>query len=107
MALTSKVPGARIDLRQLENGKPVPRPIEIRFAGDDPATLRALAESAKAALRNVDIATRVRDDWGENSFRVTVDVDSARAGLAGVSNADVANASSGGFSGLPMNVRGE
>ncbi len=103
-ALTSQVPGARIDVRQLENGKPVPRPVEIRFAGDDVVTLRALAERAKAALREVDIATRVRDDWGENSFRVTVDVDTARAGLARVSNADVANASSGGFSGLPMNV---
>src|SRR5262249_47652968 len=65
--LTSRVPGARIDVRQLENGKPVPRPVEIRFGGDDPATLRALAEKTKTILRDVPIADRIRDDWGENS----------------------------------------
>src|SRR5678815_6001008 len=34
-ALTSRVPGARMDVRQLENGKPVPNPVEIRISGSD------------------------------------------------------------------------
>ncbi|MBX3191027.1 MAG: efflux RND transporter permease subunit [Labilithrix sp.] len=102
-ALTSRVPGARIDVRQLENGKPVPQPVEIRIAGDDVATLRAIAERAKSVLRDVEIAERVRDDWGDESFRLEVDVDGARAALAGVSNLDVATASAG-FSGVPLNA---
>jgi multidrug efflux pump subunit AcrB len=102
IALTSRVPGARLDVRQLENGKPVPRPVEVRFSGDDPAVLRGIAERAKAVLRQVDIADRVHDDWGEDSFRVVVDVDAAKAGLAGVSNQEVALASLAGFSGLPL-----
>jgi multidrug efflux pump subunit AcrB len=50
------------------------------------------------------IAERARDDWGENSFRVLVDVDPAKTGLVGLSNLDVAIASAGGFSGVPLNT---
>jgi len=103
-AVTSRIAGARIDVRQLENGKPVPRPVEVRFSGDDPAALRALGEQAKEVLRDVDVAARVRDDWGEDSFRVTVDVDAERAALSGVSSHDVARASAAGFSGVPLHV---
>src|SRR5262249_30337879 len=102
--LTSRIAGARIDVRQLENRKPVPRAVEIRFSGDDEATLRMRAEKAKTLLRGVPIADRVRDDWGEDSFRVTIDVDAAKAGLAGITNMDVANASAAGFSGVPLNM---
>jgi multidrug efflux pump subunit AcrB len=101
-ALTSRVPGARIDVRQLENGKPVPRPVEVRFSGDDTAMLRGIADRAKSIFREIDIAERVRDDWGEDSFRVLIDIDGAKAGLAGVSNQEVAVASLAGFSGLPL-----
>jgi multidrug efflux pump subunit AcrB len=103
-ALTSGVPGARIDVRELENGRQPPRPVEIRFSGDDVGALRAIAEKAKDLFRQIEIADRVRDDWGQNSFRVTVGVDQTKAGLGGISNADVAATSSAGFSGATLNV---
>jgi|GEM_PF-93471 len=101
-ALSEKVPGARIDVRQLENGKPVPSPVELRFSGNDIPTLRGLSEKAQSILRGVDIADRVRDDWGVNSFRVNLEIDPVRANLAGVTNLDVAASSAGGFSGVPL-----
>jgi multidrug efflux pump subunit AcrB len=103
-ALTARIAGARLDVRQLENGKPVPRPVEVRFAGDDPNTLRDLGRRAKDVLRAVPLADGVRDDWGQNSFRLQVDVDPAKASLAGVTNADVSNAAAAGFMGVPMSV---
>jgi multidrug efflux pump subunit AcrB len=41
-ALSSKIAGARLDVRQLENGKPVGIPVQIRIAGDDLMQLRTL-----------------------------------------------------------------
>ena len=34
------VPGARIDVRQLDTGKPIAMPVEIRISGDDMTALR-------------------------------------------------------------------
>ncbi len=103
-ALSARVPGARIDVRELENGKPVPNPIELRFTGDDVATLRAIAERAEAVLRGVAISDRVRDDFGAPSLRVHFDVDPVRATLAGVSHADVAQAMVVGLNGAPLST---
>src|SRR5262249_32572056 len=52
-ALSSRIPGAYLDVRQLENGKPVPNPVEIRFTGGDIPTLRALAARTEAALQDI------------------------------------------------------
>lgn len=92
-AALSKIPGARLDVRQLENGKPVGIPIQVRIAGEDKDQLRALAERVKAVLRDIPTAERVRDDWGAEAFTVKLEVDPDRANLAGVTNLDVAQSS--------------
>src|SRR4029077_12028757 len=67
-ALSRQVPGARIDFRELEDGKPVGVPVQVRISGDDIPTLRANAEKLKTVLRHAPQAQRVRDDWGAESF---------------------------------------
>ena len=67
-ALDEKVPGARIDVRQLDTGKPITMPVEIRISGGDMAALRQEAEKVKNILRATPYAQRVRDDWGEETF---------------------------------------
>ncbi len=101
-ALSASVAGARIDVRQLETGKPVGIPVSIRLSGDDIPGLRALAEQVKDIFRAIPEADRVRDDWGTESFRVDLQVNADRANLAGVSNLDVAASSAGGMSGLQV-----
>ncbi len=98
-ALSAEIPGARIDVRQLENGKPVGIPVSFRIAGEDIQVLRELAEKAKAVLKSVPIAERVRDSWGAESFQVKLEVDPDRANMAGVTNIDVAKSSAFGLSG--------
>ncbi len=92
-ALERAVTGARVDVRQLESGKAVGLPVQIRISGEDAASLRAQAEQVKEIFRSIPIATRVRDDWGDESFTVGLRTDPDRANLAGVSNLDVAAAS--------------
>ncbi|MBI4909971.1 MAG: efflux RND transporter permease subunit [Acidobacteria bacterium] len=102
--LSSQVPGARIDVRMLESGDAVGLPVAIRFSGEDIEALREIASRAKAIFRDIPIAARVRDDWGEQRFNVKLETDSDRANLAGVTNLDVAAASATALSGYPVSV---
>ena len=89
-ALSTQIAGARLDVRELETGKPVGVPVSVRIAGTDIAELRALGEQVKAVFRSIPTAERVRDDWGADTFSVALQVDPDRANLAGVTNLDVA-----------------
>ncbi len=101
-ALASGVPGARVDVRQLESGPPVGIPVAVRLSGEHIPTLRAEAEKLKSVFRGVPDADRVQDDWGAESFVVSLDVDPDRANLAGVSNLDVAVSSVAGMNGIQV-----
>lgn len=93
-ALSEKVPGARIDVRQLESGGNYGIPVSIRLSGSDEKTLREFARKVKDILEGTNMAARVRDDWGDESFTVKLETDPERANLAGVTNMEVAKASS-------------
>ncbi|HEV3469672.1 MAG TPA: efflux RND transporter permease subunit [Pyrinomonadaceae bacterium] len=93
-ALSSRIPGARIDVRQLESGAAVGLPVQIRLTGTDIQTLRGLAERTKAILDGTGLAERTRDDWGGEGFAVRLQTDPGRAAFSGLSNMDVAAASS-------------
>ena len=109
-AVSAKIPGAIVDIRQLQTN-PVPYPIAVRISARSAvrsggpedaaeiATLRRLAGQVAAVLRQAPNAVRVRDDWGEESFRLRLAIDPDRANLAGVTNQDVAASSAGGLSG--------
>jgi multidrug efflux pump subunit AcrB len=99
-ALSASVPGARIDVQQLETSVPIGVPVQIRISGSDPQLLRAYASQVKDIFRAVPQATRIRDDWGAETFAVTLGVDSDRANLSGITNRDVALSSAAGMAGL-------
>jgi len=98
-ALSRDIAGARIDVRQLENGKPIGIPVAFRIQGEDVPTLRDIAEKAKDILRASPMAERVRDSWGADSFSVRLAVEPDRANLAGITNLDVATSAAISFSG--------
>ena len=97
-ALAAEVPGARIDARQLEMAA-VGIPVAIRISGTDLAVLRQEAEKLKAIFRSIPTAQRIRDDWGDESVVLRLDIDSDRANFAGITNYDVANSSSSAING--------
>ena len=107
-ALTERIAGAYADVRQLQTN-PVPYPVAVRLSGrtsisskgeaEDIKTLRALALEVGDIFRSTPLSTRVRDDWGEDALFTSIQVDSAEANLAGVTNQDVAASSAVGISG--------
>lgn len=101
-ALSAEVPGARIDVRQLETSRAIDAPVEVRISGLDIPTLRELAEEVKEIFRSIPEADRIRDDWGAESFVANLEVESDKANLAGVSNLDVAASSAVGMSGFEV-----
>jgi multidrug efflux pump subunit AcrB len=103
-AMSSRVAGGTIDVRQLETGGGVGIPIEIRLSGEDIPTLRKLAAELRDLLRAQPAARRVRDDWGAESFAVRLRIDPDKANMAGVTNLDVAAASLTAMSGYRVST---
>ncbi|MEN6357631.1 MAG: efflux RND transporter permease subunit [Armatimonadota bacterium] len=103
-ALSSQMPGARVDVKQLETGKPVGTPVALEISGSDITTLRSLAEKAKGILRSTSLSARIRDDWGEPEFAVKLKTDPDRANMSGITNLDVAAASALGMYGYPVTI---
>jgi multidrug efflux pump subunit AcrB len=102
-AFSSEIPGARVDMRQLETSA-IGIPVSIRISGDDIPTLRAEAEKVKNILRAMPLSDRVQDNWGAESFLVNLDIDPDRANLVGVTNFDVAVSSAMGMNGYQVAV---
>lgn len=98
-ALSAGVPGAQVDVRQLESGASVGIPVSIRISGEDIGMLRKQAEQLKQIFHSVPMARRVRDDWGSNGLNVVMETYNDRANLAGITNYDVASSSSAATSG--------
>ncbi|HTO72224.1 MAG TPA: efflux RND transporter permease subunit, partial [Gemmatimonadales bacterium] len=100
--ISREVPGARVDVRQLEMGPPVGVPVAIRLSGEDMPTLRTLSAELMEILRRNPYAERVHQDWGAESFAVDVAIDPDRANRAGLTNADVAVSTAVGLNGLDV-----
>jgi multidrug efflux pump subunit AcrB len=97
-----EIAGARIDVRQLETGDSVGLPVAIRISGLDYGPLRTAAEQVSKVIRESEVATRVRDNWGEDRFNVEVKINADRANLAGLTNRDIAGASATAVSGSAL-----
>jgi multidrug efflux pump subunit AcrB len=110
-AISRNVAGTLVDVRQLQTN-PVDYPVELRVTGladispldeeKDIRTLCSIAKRVAAVLRGVPDSARPRDDWGEDGFQITLQVDPDRANLAGATNQDVANSSSAALSGTAL-----
>jgi multidrug efflux pump subunit AcrB len=103
-ALSRRIAGARVDVREIESGPGVGVPVAIRIAGEDKATLRALASKVRDLLEGQPKAERVRDSWGADNFTVKLKVDPDRAAAAGVTNQDVADSSASALNGAKVGI---
>ena len=100
--MSREIPGARVDVRELENG-PAGRsarrhPAQRGPHADAPRPLREFM----GILRRNPYAERVHEDWGSPSFAVDVAIDPDRANQAGLTNADVAVSTAVGLNGLEV-----
>jgi multidrug efflux pump subunit AcrB len=65
-------------------------------------TLRELATKVENIFDEIPIAAGVRNDWGEETTSVRLEIDPDRANLAGITNADVAYSTTTALSGMKV-----
>ncbi len=94
-------PDAIILPRRLEQGPPVPAPVEIRLRGEDLGQLHAAAEQVRAVLRDTAGARDVRTDGGLGVPVLDLSIDDAHAGRMGLDRSRVSLAVLGQTRGLP------
>lgn len=97
-------PAARVIVRELEQGKPMNAPIEVRIAGADVAQLRALGASAGEILRQAGGVEYLFTDFHEDAYSVDVNVAHEVANRLGLSTAAISLQLAGGFSGIPVST---
>ena len=112
-ALAKEIPGAWVTVRQLQTN-PVENPVELLISGQedvdarneasDIRTLRQIARQAQDVVSQAPGIAVLRDDWFPDDVQQRIQIDPDRANVAGITNADVADASTAAMSGSMVGV---
>jgi multidrug efflux pump subunit AcrB len=81
--------GARVEVREFENGPPLEAPVALRVLADDPAALAAAAARVEAIVAATDGTRYVRNPSRDRKSDLRVRIDRHRAGHVGVAVPDV------------------
>jgi multidrug efflux pump subunit AcrB len=92
--------GARVELREFEQGPPIDAPIAIRITGEHLDTLRALAAGVEEVLASQEGTQYVNNPVRMGRTDLRVAVDRRKAGLLGVQTLDVDRTVRLGLAGL-------
>lgn len=73
--------GAKIEVKDFEQGPPIEAPIAIRIMGDDLDTLKTLAGKAEQLLNSIDGAIYVRNDVDllKSDIKLNINTDKSRS----------------------------
>ncbi|MGE0442154.1 MAG: efflux RND transporter permease subunit [Gemmatimonadales bacterium] len=96
----ARYPGARLEVREFENGPPIDAPIAFRIQGSDLDTLAVLAGAVEAILRNTAGTRYVVNPVRLSRTDLKVIVDRGKAGQLGVPTLEVDRAVRLGIAGL-------
>ncbi|MBD3257460.1 MMPL family transporter, partial [candidate division GN15 bacterium] len=77
-------------IQPLNLGPPVDHPVEVRLSGTDIDELFVLVDKVKAHLAEMPGITNISDDWGQQTKKLLVNINQARAQRAGLTSYDIA-----------------
>lgn len=95
-----RIPGARIVLKEFENGPPIEAPIAVRVFGPDLKQLAALARSVEGVLKELPGTDAVDNPLRTPRTDARIQFDSGKAALLGISEGAVDRATRLAFAGL-------
>jgi len=81
--------GARIEVKDFEQGPPVEAPIAIRIVGDNLDTLRTLAARAESMMKGIDGAMYVKNDVDLMKSDLRLNINTEKSRSLGILTADI------------------
>ncbi len=100
--LRAEFPDAEPRFRALKLATADKYAVEARFSGPDPDVLHTLADKAKAIFATHPDAKYIRDDWRQESKKLTPVINQDRVRLAGINRTDIAFALKRASDGMPL-----
>lgn len=82
-------PGAKIEVKNFEQGPPVIAPIEVRVFGDNLDTLRSLAAKVENMLQNTDGTIYIDNPVDQLKSDIKVDINKEKAQLLGIQTVNI------------------
>ena len=98
----SRYPGAKLELKEFENGPPLDAPVALRVIGERFDTLEHLAAQVEKVLLEVPGTTYVRNPSTERKADLRVAIDREKAGLQGVQLLELDRSVRMGLAGLEV-----
>lgn len=96
------LPGAKIEVKDFEQGPPVEAPVAIRITGDNLDTLRMLAAQTKSLLERVPGTIYVRNEIDLLKSDIRIRIDREKARTLGILTADIDKTIRLAVAGLPV-----
>lgn len=97
----AKMPGANVEVKQFQQGPPVPAPIEFRILGNNLDTLKKYGDVLEDIFKKTNGTLYVGNDLRLPMTDLKVNIDKEKAGVLGVLPAEVAKTVRLGIAGLP------
>ena len=85
----SGVAGAKIEVKDFEQGPPIEAPVAIRISGDNLDTLRSLAAKAELLLKATPGAIYVNNDVGVLKSDIKLNINTDKSRTLGIQTADI------------------
>ena len=95
-------PDLAAQVARIENGPPVGYPIVVRISGPEIDALYSIADQVTDRLYSLGGVSDVKNSWGLQTKKLTVDVDQDLARRAGVTSEDVAYSLQAGLTGIDL-----
>jgi multidrug efflux pump subunit AcrB len=86
----ARFPGVKIEVKRFQQGPPISAPIEMRIMGNNLDTLDILSTKVEKLMKEKSGSMYVRNDLKYIKSDIIVDVDKEKAGLYGISSAEIA-----------------
>ncbi|XVJ66856.1 MAG: efflux RND transporter permease subunit [Lacibacter sp.] len=84
-----KIPGAKIEVKDFEQGPPVEAPVAIRVSGDHLDTLRKLAVQVEQVLKSIPGTIYINNDVDVLKSDLKVNIHTEKARTLGIQTADI------------------
>jgi multidrug efflux pump subunit AcrB len=100
--LFNAYPGARINVKEFEQGAPIEAPLTIKVTGDNPDVLARISGDVEQFVRNTRGAVNIENQLSKTSTDLFFDINREKAGMLGVPVVEIDRTIRTCISGIPI-----